>query len=292
MSNFFDDLERQLRKALTGTTRELASTPWWRRPRTALLAAIATAAFVTPALAAVTGVWSPGNGPAPPMATETAQAPSSCAGKAPAPHTTFTQQPPSAALRRVLGVLRRPRARADRFDALDRLPLADVNRAAIRHVGTTPSGERYFVVPNKGSRIEQPLPERCLQALAPAQRNEARRRNRRLTHPRAHPQICLLSSNGGGTCGDTATTLSARGSWGASGTPDGRTEVVGLVPDGVVKVTITYRDGSTRTFPVRDNFYSYQVSLPPERADPQTITWKDKHSRNRRTVSGSPSSKP
>lgn len=188
-----------------------------------------------------------------------------------------TREEPSAGLLAVLGVLRTAAVDEDRFPAAESVRgTPGVQLEATRYLGTAPSGNRYYVVPLRNGRVaEEPLPQRCVQALRGEARERAERRNRRVRDARPAWDICLLSETGSGGCGmGGATVLEERGTIGSSQAGGPTSDVVGLVPDGVASVTARY-DGFERTVPVARNFFAYGVELDASRALRAQILWRD-----------------
>jgi hypothetical protein len=277
MSQFFDELEQRLRTSteqLSAPGAHAARRARQRRPRrrrALVLAFAAVAGLAVPAVAAVTSLWTPDVvSQRPPVAT-VGGAYGCDQGGEPLPSTT-TDAPVSPVLASTLGVLRRAPTVTDRLDPrmVARLGQLQVSRTAIRALGVSADGQRWYVVPARGARGDQPWPASCLRALPSTQR----RRIEALQRPRpSGSEICLVSAHHD-TCGTTLSELSGRGVLRATGVRGARTVVVGLVPDGVRAVTLAY-GSSERTFPVRDNFYSFAVALPPDRAAaPSLVTWQ------------------
>lgn len=276
MSGFFDDLERQLhdaaRREIDHREGHRAPRRRWRRPRALALLAVGVVGVATPALADVFGVrpitsiWDPGV----PPATRAARGVTGPGCALPSPASQIAQistAPASPQLTSILGVLRRP------SNAQDIVPvrsiqrrlaqLTEFNPTAIRYVGSA-AGQRYFVVPNLGTRARPALPPRCLARLTPLQR----RAYLRAAPAAGQAQICLISATVSG-CGTTPANLGAHGAE-LSVKHGATTDVVGLVPDGVTALTITY-GRSKRTFPVDSNFFSYTITVNPGQAPTATI---------------------
>jgi len=287
MSDFFDELERRLRDAAaergaaagpadeTPAAAELRRAPrrsWPRRHRGLLIAAAAAlAGLAVPAVAAVTDLWRPDVKPPPRMATVTASSGHghghavSCSGMS---SSRIDVGPPvGPEFTSVLGVLARPRTSADDFPRryLRAPGFVGVDVQGIRYLGTAPDGVRYFAVPVRGVGFH-PLPARCLRKLTPRLR-----RRFQLQLPPPAPTVCVYGGGGGG-CSSVAD-IRAHGTFGSSGTMDTRSTVAGVVPNGVRAVRVTY-GRSTRTFPVHDNFFSFQVALGTVRAmDTDRVEW-------------------
>ena len=183
----------------------------------------------------------------------------SCRGPGGLLGPSITDTPPSSKLTAILAVLRRPRTPSDRLVGLPRSGLAvrAVNPRAIRYLGAA-GGERYFAVPNLGPRPR--LPVRCLKRLPAAERRRAEQSRRRSP---IVPSVCLVGAHGTLGC-PSAHTIRTTGAWGSTGRSAQRSEVVGLVPDGVNAVTVRYGN-SARTFSVNDNFLAYAVAVEADR---------------------------
>lgn len=236
--------------------------PWWRR-RPALLALLATLLVAAPATAAIGGLWDPDVEPmaAMPTVTATAVTPASegCTsgsfGFGQGPSTTNATPPPDLARR--LSVLRSPQTAADRAgEAMFRRPgIGRVARRGIRLLGTDASGQRTWLAP-------------VLMVI------KARRATARC--PRRPPsRKWLLAQIGQGGALLNARDIENEGSMGSSGPKPSKATVVGIVPDGVASVTVTYGSTPGRTWPVRRNFFTYRVALPVEQAYQGEITWND-----------------
>lgn len=271
MSHFFDELESQLQAAAKQAAASGApARPWWRRRRNAALIAVVVAGAATPALAKVTGIWNPGVSPQPPEQTVTAGVGGgfSCSVPGGPLGPSITDAPPSSKLTAILAVLRRPRKPSDRFAGVSRSGLAvrAVNLRAIRYLGSA-GGERFFAVPNLGPRPRPRLPARCLKRLPAAERRRAEESRRRSP---TVPTVCLVSAHSTLGC-PSAHTIQTMGAWGIVAGSGQRSEVVGLVPDGVDAVTVRYGN-SARTFGVNDNFFAYAVAVEADRF-PDAIVW-------------------
>jgi serpin B len=66
MTDFFDELEGQLRRSISGATLEVARRPWWRWPRRLAVAGVAALTLVAIGVAAVSGIRNSGNVPSRP----------------------------------------------------------------------------------------------------------------------------------------------------------------------------------------------------------------------------------
>ena len=279
MSRFFDELEERLRSSTAerhalARGRDAAPVPrrrgWARRHRRLLVVApIALVGFAVPAVGAVTDLWRPHVKPAPPMRTVTERSEPqgdvvSC-GNVPEPRLDVGP-PVGAAFTSVLGVLARPRTPADAFDQryLRSLGLRGVDVAGIRSVGLAADGTRVFVVPARGFGL-QPWLARCLRGLHGHRRGQ-------LAHPKQWREPVVWVLLGGGRVSTmTLAAIRAHGTYARGGTTRGRTTVTGLVPNGVRAVRVTY-GRSTRSFPVRDNFFSFRVAVDVEQ-EPNRIEW-------------------
>lgn len=279
MSRYFDDGARRLRDA--GSDRrhqpDERHPPRRRRMRRAhgprrfvLVGLLALVVLAVPAaLATVTDLWKPDVRPLPPMGTVGAIRGNSFSCRpirgesdlhvdvGPRVGPEFTS---------VLGVLARPRTPADRIERryLRSGFAHDIDVQGVRYLGTAPDGVRYYVIP-AGSLGSPPPPASCLRKLPPRVRRIYDRQ------PRREPSICIQGGGGGG-CMPLAD-IRRHGSWGASGV-GGRSTVSGVVPNGVRAIRVTYGH-STRTFPVRDNFFAFRVALQaPQAVQPDRLVWE------------------
>jgi hypothetical protein len=277
MSRFFDELEERLRSSTAEQhARAGRDVPalrprrwgWMRRHRRPLIAvAIAVGGFAVPAVAAVSDLWRPDVVPRPPMRTVMAT-PGHAVSCDDMPTPGVDVGPPVGAdFTSVLGVLARPRTADDAPERrFLRLPgIVGVDVAGARLLGTAADGTRSYLVAARGHR-GQPWPKRCLRGLDPDLR-------RRLAHPPQlrEPTVCVVGRSGGG-CSSLAD-VRAHGTYQTSGVVLGRATVVGLAPDGVRAVRVTY-GRSTRTFPVSDNFFTFAVAVDVEQAaSPDLVEW-------------------
>ena len=258
MSPFFDDLERQLR---TAATEHPAHRPWWRRPRNLALLAVAGLGLGTPAVARVSGVWDPGIEPpsrAGTAVTVSASASSSCKEREPAKLPAGARLDPALVAR--LAVLRRPQRAGDERPApaagTGGEPIADPKSS--RYVGSV-AGRSYFLV---------------------AATSRTRTAGCGKPSPTKRLDLCLFAERGGGGCGLRAKDLQEHGMVLSSLTANNRSVVVGVVPDGVVEVTLRYGT-SERSFTVKDNFYGFEVAAGPDRQpDAEIWTLRDGTRRN------------
>jgi hypothetical protein len=179
---------------------------------------------------------------------------------------------PDASLLAILGVLRRPQVPAD-IPPASRIPnpiIQDIEVSYERLLTTTPHGDRYFLIP--GFFAPPSIPSQCNPPLSPKQRHKQRQIEQQL---RRHPRFTLLISqighNGLSASGSGAPSTAAAimagaatgGGFGISGA-NGPYEtefgtIDGLVPDGVVSVTLRYRRRAERTVPVANNFFVLSV---------------------------------
>ncbi|MEA2221485.1 MAG: hypothetical protein QOJ35_4111 [Solirubrobacteraceae bacterium] len=252
MSPFFEQFEQQLRAAAEQQVRDGRPVRWWASRRNVGLLAVLAVGLATPAVARVSGFWDPGVKAPPPAQTATVSSSAS---------TTCSSEPSTAGaspnarldpkLVRQLAVLRRPQTGDDALPRAWRSgpPGQARLQRSVRYVGSV-AGHRYFVVV-----VVSSLPRGCSSPSASP----------------ARTQLCLLQDGRGGGCGIGAAYFAAHGMQGSSGRSDGRSVVVGLVPDGVASVTVRY-GSSERSFDVRDNFYGYPIAVSPERS-PDAITW-------------------
>jgi len=278
MSRFFDELEERLRTATTeqhARARSHDAAPaarrrgWARRHRRLLVVApIALIGFAVPAVGAVTDLWRPDVKPAPPMRTVPEHPSRNVVACGNVPERRLDVGPRVGAdFTSVLGVLARPRTAADAFDRryLPQLSsLLGVDLAGIRSVGLTADGNRAFVIPARGFG-QQPWPARCLRGLHG-------HRRALLAHPqqRREPVVFLFGAGGGGAI--PLAAIRAHGTYARFGNTRGRATVMGLVPNGVRAVRVTY-GRSTRSFPVRNNFFSFRVAVDVEQS-PDRVAWE------------------
>ena len=247
MSPFFDDLEQQLHAAAAQqATRQPA---WWRRRRNLAILAVLTVGIATPAVSRVSGVWDPHVAPAPPAPTVTAAAaaPVRACHIPPSDRVVPNGSRIDAGLVAQLAVLRRPQRPSDVAKKLGGGQA--VILSSVRYVGNV-GGRRYYLAGVVASALH-----RCGE---PLQRTRS-------------TQLCLMERGGSGGCGLRPSDLREHGMVGSSGLSDRRSAVAGVVPDGVIRVTVRYGT-SVRSFPVRENFYGYEVAVPVEHS-PDVITW-------------------
>lgn len=275
MSRYFDELERRLRDA-TSERHGTGSPPrssahradWARRHRRLLVfAVVALTGLAVPAVGAVTDLWRPDVRPPPPMGTVRSSPGTAVSCRHTSAPPLDVGPPVGRAFTSVLGVLARPRTAADAIERryLSGPGLVGVDVDGVRYLGTAPDGVRYFVVPVRGYGRHS-IPERCLRKLSP----KARRLFSSRPQPR-EPMVCVYGGGGGGC--STIADVSAHGSYGSSGTLRSRSTVAGVVPNGVDDVRVTYGT-STRTFPVRENFFAFRVALgAPQAVKPDRVEW-------------------
>jgi len=226
---------------------------------------------------------------------------------------TFTDARPSDALLSTLGVLRRPATDADRIDL--RSLLYDPNFASniyaqwIR-VATAADGQQFVVFASQDRMRPKLPPRRCLALenaelgrLLTGQEGAVRRYALRLKRsldrsefPKGgfKPQeaIFLFSRApnggiGGGGGGIDVGFFRRHGMFMSSGTRD-RSDVAGLLPDGVASVELTFARSVSRgphrdpkvyprtlrvTVPVQDNVVSFEIARPAEDAFPTRMKW-------------------
>lgn len=274
MSPFFDELEQRLRASVAeqhGRAAQRAAAPQApaaprrgnRRGLFALVAALVVAGAAVPGVPAVTGLWQPDVERQAPWPTSTTPATEvlSCDARSP----RFRAGPPiGPEFAAVFAVFGRPATKADRMRRayLRPLPLVGVDVDGIRRVGTE-DGRPFFLIPAQGMG-RQPPPERCLRGLSQAQRAAV------AAPPRMVPTVCW--GGGGGGC-STLADLARHGSYGSGGVVRGRATITGLAPNGVRAVRVTY-GRSTRTFEVRDNFFSFRLGIDVEQASsPDRLEW-------------------
>lgn len=239
--------------------------------------------------------------------------------------TTFTDDPPSEALLKTLGVLRRPQspeeAQLPRDSYATHLPAEGIYRQHVRIARST-SGRSYLVVAARNTNLYEPRPRRCAVALRrrfgrliadrPARFRRAARRildgvirrewTARNRGPREGVFLFDYGPDGGGSGGGGVGVRFIRrygmfGSSSASGQP---TVVSGLVPDGVATLTAVfprevsrsryrppkrYRRASRRTVDVQDNVVAFTVPRPAFDAYPKRMIWRDADGRVVRVVS-------
>lgn len=164
---------------------------------------------------------------------------------------------PSHALLSILGVLRRPATPADSLPPPLRNSAGDAQGVYVRYVrrARVENGISYYVVPASNVLPSGVLPEKCVAALSAALRAElpriapalrgptlrAERRAPATEHEYAEQQatggVCLMfygPKANGGTCGATASELSA------TGLISSTSPLSGVVPDGVASVSVEY----------------------------------------------------
>lgn len=271
MSDYFTELERELRRA----TSALARGRRRRVPWPAFLAAALAVLLAASAAAKVTGIWKPDLGPEPVGRTvtnspgATLRAPAGCTERI-APRPDLIDGPPSPRLLAVLGALRHgrpvPLARARRLtESTLGLHARGVSYRYVHTLGDgpTPYGQHFYVIPVRELRLGADIPVRC---FPPAYRADERFRR---SHPL--PGICL-SDGSASTCADLRT-LKDRGVPMSSGTRS-TSRVSYVVPNGVQSVTARYSDGSARTFEVYNNLVTYPVAVSAPQSMPQTWSWR------------------
>ena len=224
-----------------------------------------------------------------------------------------TTSPPDHGLLAVLAALHKPAVSADS------LPRAIVGWGHRRQFGrfirlaATVDGEAYYVIPTASPFKGWALAPSCLTELSANAHAEARRIPasmrastltlvaREIASDRAGLSreigegVCIASSEGGTTCGATATDIR---NWGLV-TDYGR--MVGLVPNGVASVTVhipasgkppipptsrtsDYRPASTGTFGVTDNVFVTNIAQDVGPISGATITWRSANGRVIKTV--------
>lgn len=226
---------------------------------------------------------------------------------------TFTDARPSDALLSTLGVLRRPATDADHVDprALLYDPFASNIYTQWIRVATATDG-RQFVVFASQDRLRPKLPPRRCLALQNAElgrllagreaavRRYALRLKRSLDRsefPKGgfKPQEAIYfftrspsGGLGGGGGGVDVGYFRRHGMFMSSGTRD-RSDVAGLLPDGVASVEMTFARSVSRgphrdpkvyprtirvTVSVRDNVVSLEIARPAEDAFPTRMVWR------------------
>jgi hypothetical protein len=217
----------------------------------------------------------------------------------PAPKgVTFVIGSPGADLLSILGVLRRPATPADRLQGLQNLLAGtpDIYRSHVRRAFSS-AGTSYYIVPTRTDRAISTPSDRCFALEAAALDRELpkipaslRQQTRELasamiayirgvvTHaPR--DGICLVtagSNENGGSCGIAAAQIES-----GEATQDDNGTYIGIVPDGVATVTLTFpasagHPGRSVTTPVRSNVYAVFVAhdLPLNAHSTPTVIWR------------------
>ena len=237
MSDFISDYGEQLRQAgwrRLQRRRRLPRMLGLARPTRRLVVVLIGLSVAAPAVAA-TVVWRPLLGD----------------GRSDGPSASTA--PAAESQRALLSVLRRPQRAADRGPqtgyALKFLggSVADVRTTEIRLLHVEPDGRGIVLIPVGRYGL--------LPADAPAVVREHRRSG--------SDGLCLFAADqyhgrpagGGFGCYGTRELLDNRAAAGL-----GR-RVYGLVPDGVARIQVVGRDGTTLTAGVEDNFYIYTGSL-------------------------------
>jgi len=273
MTDFFDELESQLKHAARARARRRLRVPRWIRGVPALAAAAVAVAVVVlaltllhhghPAAGAAAGPAQRGYLPAEVKYLREAahHVPECHAGTGPALPATSNGSP-GRALLSLVAVLRRPATAADRLPRSLQAG-ADAQGVYLHYIrlARVSNGVSYYILPAESVTQRQFLPVRCYAAILAAVRAElphipARFRTptldlaeRLVAHDRAAaqtptgPGVCLLmtgSAGSAGTCGATAAQLVSVGLLSLSST------VSGIVPDGVATVTLRYPDGGGR----------------------------------------------
>jgi hypothetical protein len=240
--DFFTTLGKELdRAAERQAGRRLLPRLHWTR-RSALVLIPAMVLIAVPAFAAVTGVLRSSSRR--PVNVNTL-----CATRSIPPPSRSTAPPP-AGLLRLLGVLRRPRTPGDRYPtALNLLSgVSGVNPNSVRIAQTSPDGTRVLVIPvgNINAPPNYSPDPRCARRIPPP--------------PPATPGVCLVTRTPTGAGRSCAAVKDFR----SRGLPAeisirGRSEVAGLVPDGVTSVSLAWRHQHRLDIPVVENTYIARV---------------------------------
>jgi hypothetical protein len=222
------------------------------------------------------------------------------------PATTFTHDPPSQDALNTIGLLRRPATAADRLDEskLAHFPAQDLYIDYVRAAHTA-SGRKLYIAVARNTNLTslfEPQPAKCL-AAAHTQlvhllahqprkvRSEALKifgqlragRERQPTAP--YEGVFILSAGpnsgiSGGGGGGSLANFAQHGAFLSIG-KGARSQLLGLVPDGVASITFEYPktvsrgpyfkparypSAVSRTVAVRDNAVALTVPRPPQDA--------------------------
>lgn len=335
MSPFFDDLERQLHTAAAARNHQRPRR--WATLRAGvrvlpILAAVAAAVLVAVAALVLVGHGRrPGTSPpaAPPghgsallsarqrqefgyidAATRRAMQTPACRTATPPLRTTFVPGSADAAIRSVLGILRRPAAAGDRLPSALPFGGGPLYAGSVR-LALVRGATRYYVAVTRVD-LGQLLPSsRCLglqraalradlpripaSLRAPTVRLQAQiiASSRRLIAVAPRQEVCLITVTarfGSPDCGLPAATIKA----GATPTDNNGTWV-GVVPDGVASVTLRFartrgHRAAAVTTPVSNNVFAVPIrglTLPPPEP---TVIWREASGRivKRIAASGGP----
>lgn len=239
MKKFSDSLERELVQAshrLTAQTTEAPTPRRWSHGRRPLVVAAVLAGLGGTAAAAATQPWQPDSFTAAPK------------GDVP----SISSLPAPEKQRRLLEVLRRPAAEADRSPAVDR---------AVRFAGSaiTSGGARTDEIRNLAETPNGPVVLIPLTSWKPSPEPGGLQ----LDDP-----LCVLYPDTNGTAKAcwTTETLQAGLAFGGLGK-----RTFGLAPDGVAKVSLQQRSGPDIVAEVKNNFYDAESrgSLP------KAVVWLD-----------------
>jgi hypothetical protein len=216
--------------------------------------------------------------------------------------TTVTDADPSAELLNTFAIFRRPATEAElaQVDGSERLPAQGLYRRYVR-IARSASGRQALIVPAQNTRVYQPRPQRCIDALH--RRVDTLLRGRDAAFKRATNRVLKQvirdewagpakgpaeglyvfthnpgSAGGGGGGGLDVDTVRTEGMAFSIGGRTRGTLVTTLIPDGVASIAILYPASATqkaveRTLAVRDNIVSYRVSRPAGDALQPQMTW-------------------
>jgi hypothetical protein len=195
------------------------------------------------------------------------------------PHATLTHKKPPAVLLKHLGILRRDPRPADFGLGRERrakLALRGINPRYVRRLRALSTGERIYLVPALHSAIPPSVPLRCVPKKDRAKAEREQRRERKVA---AGPALCIITvqANGKGFGFGCGPARLYTGSVDGSGTSR-KTEVqVGLVPDEVVSVDLSYSDGTTMTVAIVSNCWVVERPFPDEPGSDTfpTVVWRD-----------------
>lgn len=236
-----------------------------------------------------------------------------------------SQGTPSPALLSILGVLRRPARPADVFPPPGVIRLSQrpgrphrlSSAARLSHFGVevyvryvrrarTAFDAAYYVIPAGGQGFETPAPARCtaelehdLPRMPAALRGAAQAEivamlaaQRRGDQP--HPSVCVtavrltgrFAGGGGGYCGSSPAGIAAGRSLGSTTTLGGTTTFIGVVPDGVATVTLSFPGRATTTARVVGNVLVARSPAGAGSRAPEKIVWRSAGGRVIKTIHG------
>lgn len=223
-----------------------------------------------------------------------------CRLPSPPKGVTYVGGSPGSDLLSVLGLLRRPATPADRLQGLPSLLAGtpDIYRSSVRRAFSS-AGSSYYIVPTRNDPANSIPSERCLDLQGAAVDRELPKIPASMRQPvqelatamlayarglATHgPEdgICLVttgSSEEGADCGTGAQEIKD----GEASVPqDDNGTYIGVVPDGVATVTLTFPASAGQpqrsvTAPVKGNVYAARLihDFPARSRPTPTVTWR------------------